>query len=42
MHSPPGADAPGSPGFEVEIIPRAAFEPLTRAGLRLALREAAP
>jgi hypothetical protein len=27
---------------EVEIIPRAAFEPLTRAGLRLAAREAAP
>jgi hypothetical protein len=26
---------------EVEAIPRAAFEPLTRAGLRLALREAA-
>jgi hypothetical protein len=37
-----GADAPGSPGVEVQIIPRAAFEPLTRAGLRLAAREAAP
>jgi hypothetical protein len=27
---------------EVEIIPRAAFQPLTRAGLRLAAREVAP
>jgi hypothetical protein len=34
--------APRSPGIEVEAIPRAAFETLTRAGLRLALREAAP
>src|SRR5438270_909199 len=32
--------APHLEAADVEAIPRAAFEPLTRAGLRLALREA--